>query len=177
MAAITTEVKHRRSSIEVAAAADLAAKSRKRVPDPAKFRAAAKYTEATEKSPSFEDGYHKSAIDGLPIQHFYVPGDYMLGILGDWEGETHGPSSARFLVEQMQIRGIVSQFDPPRVMRVPGNRRLAVAVRRADCLYQRIKITYRGKKRQKNQLFYEKVYLVQSAPLSKEPIAESMQKV
>ena len=151
--------KRRRSAAEVAAANDLDQKSKSRVPDPQKFRQAKAYSDAAAKSPWFEDNYHKSSIDGLSIHHFHQRGETLVGIIGEWEGESHGPSSARF------------KLDDGRVIRVPGNRRLLIAVRKADAMYQRVKITYLGKKNQKTGGHYEKVYLVEAAPLGKEPIA------
>ena len=165
----TSEVpKERRSSVEKALADRLTEQAKKRAPNPEKFRTAKRYADVAAKNPRFEDNYGKSSIDGLPIHHFHRKGEYVIGTIGESQGEVHGPSSFPFQVDVIDGQPI----DGHRVIRLPGNRRLAAAIRKADCLYQRIKVTYLGKLNQKTGGHYEKVYLVESAPLGKEPMTK-----
>jgi len=149
------EAKRRRSAGEKALADAILDKSRKKTPNKEKFKLAANYTENAEKADRFELNYGKSSIDGRPIHHFYKIGESLVGVIGEAQGETYGPSSFPFVL------------DDGTVIRVPGNRRLAIAIRKADCLYQRIRITYKGKLHAKTGGHYEKVYLVEAAPISK----------
>jgi hypothetical protein len=152
------EKKHRRSAGEKALADAILEKAKKRTPNKAKFKQAAMYADNAERADQFELNYGKSSIDGRPIHHFYKIGESLVGVIGEPQGETHGPSSFPFVL------------DDGTVIRVPGNRRLAIAVRKADCLYQRIRITYMGKLYAKTGGHYEKVYLVEAAPLDKERV-------
>lgn len=152
-----TEKKHRRSAGEKAVADAILEKAKKRTPNTEKFRQAAQYAQNAESADRFELNHGKSSIDGRPIHHFHRIGETLVGTIGEAQGETHGPSSFPFVL------------DDGSVIRVPGNRRLVLAIRKADCLYQRIRITYKGKLHAKTGGHYEKVYLVESAPLSKEP--------
>lgn len=145
--------------------------AKKRTPDPEKFRRAKAYSDAAEKNQRFEDHYNRSSIDGRPIHHFHHKGEYVIGCLGECQGETFGPSSFPFALDvKGQTGGDREEFDPPRAIRLPGNRRLAAAIRKADALYQRIKITYLGKLHAKTGGHYEKVYRIEPAPLSQEPM-------
>lgn len=148
--------KHRRSVGEKALCEGILYKARYKTPNKEKFKLAAKYAENAEKADRFELNYSKSSIDGRPIHHFHKIGESLVGVIGEAQGETHGPSSFPFVL------------DDGSVIRVPGNRRLAIAIKKADCLYQRIRITYKGKLHSKVGGHYEKVYLVEAAPLSKE---------
>jgi hypothetical protein len=158
MAAMADERKHRRSTGEKALADAILEKAKKRTPNKEKFKQAATYAENAERADRFELNYGKSSIDGRPIHHFYKIGENLVGVIGEAQGETHGPSSFPFVL------------DDETVIRVPGNRRLAIAIRKADCLYQRVRITYRGKLHAKTGGHYEKVYLVEAAPLVKERV-------
>lgn len=157
--------KERRSPAEVSLADAILDKSKKRTPNQEKFRQAQKYADTASRAARFEENYGKSSIDQLPIHHFHRRGEYVIGTIGESQGETHGPSSFPFQVDV--INGVA--IDGKRVIRLPGNRRLVIAIRKADCLYQRVRITYLGKLHQKTGGHYEKVYWVESAPLSKEP--------
>jgi hypothetical protein len=162
----------RRSGHEKALAEHLTEQAKKKVPNAEKFRQAKMYARQATRSQTFEDNYGKSSIDGLPIHHFYQKGEFVIGIIGESQGEIHGPSSYPFQIDLLHSPPNHIVFSPPRIIRLPGNRRLAAAIRKADCLYQRIKVTYLGKKYQKLGGWYEKVYLVESAPLDKEPMTQ-----
>jgi len=161
----------RRSAAEVALADRLTEQAKKRTPSAEKFRRAKQYADAAEKSPRHEQNFGKSSIDGLPIHHFHQIGEYVIGTIGECQGETHGPSSYPFLVDNIDGQEITGKP----VIRLPGNRRLQMAIRKADCLYQRIKVTYKGKLHAKTGGHYEKVYLVEPAPLGKEPMTKAGQ--
>jgi hypothetical protein len=124
--------------------------------DEVKFKAAQRYTNAAMKSERFEFSRLRSAHDGLPIRYFRTPGESLTGFLGPpaqeiWKGSTYP------LV-----------LDDGRVIRLPGNRRLKLAIEKADCLYQRITITYVGKLFTRFGGHYEKVYRIDAAPFSGE---------
>ncbi len=161
--------KTRRSAAEVALADRLTEQAKKRTPNAEKFRQAKRYADAAEKSPRHEQNFGKSSIDGLPIHHFHRIGEYVIGTVGECQGETHGPSSFPFQVDVIDGEPVEGN----RVIRLPGNRRLQIAIRKADCLYQRITVTYKGKLHAKTGGHYEKVYLVEAAPLSKEPMTKA----
>jgi hypothetical protein len=165
------ETKRRRSPGGVATTERLIEPSKVRAPDPEKFRRARQYSDTAEQNKRFEENYGKSSIDGRTIHHFHRKGEFVIGIIGEAQGETYGPSSFPFELHTIcnGQGGEYQSFEPPRMIRLPGNRRLAIAVRKADCLYQRIKVTYKGKLHAKVGGHYEKVYLVEEAPLSKEP--------
>lgn len=131
---------------------DIRKKAAKRKLDPAKLKKVAKYSDAAEANPRFEFSRGKSAVDGLPIHYFRVPGDYVVGVLCPpdqelWKGVTYK------LVQ-----------DDDTIVRLPGNRRLTKAIEKADALYTRVKITYLGKLHTKWGGHYEKVYRVEEAP-------------
>jgi hypothetical protein len=156
------EVTHRRSPGEKALAEEIAQKAKKRKPPSAeKFRKAKRYCEAAQKSDRFEFRRSRSSVDGLPIHYFRTPGETLTGIIGEPQAEVWGPSSYPFLL------------DDGRLIRVPGNRRLALAIRKADALFQRIKITFKGKLWTKTFGHCEKVYLVELVPLGKEPMTQA----
>jgi hypothetical protein len=163
--------KERRSAGEKALADQLTEQAKKRTPNAEKFRQARKYADAATKNPRFEENYGKSSIDGLPIHHFHRKGEFVVGTIGECQGETYGPSSFPFQVDIIDGTPVEGN----RVIRLPGNRRLQLAIRKADCLYQRIRVTYRGKLHAKTGGQYEKVYLVEPAPLDKEPMTPAGQ--
>jgi hypothetical protein len=145
-------------------------KAAKRTPNPQKFKQAKRYTDTSAQSDRFENLYGKSSIDGRPIHHFHYRGEFVVGILGECEGEIYGPSSYPFALDTYSgSRGAVETYDPPNAIRLPGNRRLVVAIHKADALYQRVKITYLGKLYAKTRRYYEKVFRIEAAPLDKEP--------
>ena len=166
-------VKQRRSPAEIELAGKLQERSKKRTPDNAKFDKAKRYAEASVKSPRFEENFGQSSIDHLPVHYFRAKGEYVVGIIGEAQGESYGPSTYPFQVDIINGQAI----DGDRVIRLPGNRRLARAIVKADCLYQRIKITYLGKLFAKAGGHYEKVYRIEAAPLSKEPMTPEGQRV
>jgi hypothetical protein len=126
-----------------------------RRPNPAKFTRANRRTDAAKKSDRFEWNRSKSTIDGITIHYFRVRGETVTGILCApqfelWKGVTYK------LV-----------LDDDTVIRLPGNRQLNKLISDADCLYQRVTITYEGKIWRQSH-HYEKVYTLSPAPFGGE---------
>lgn len=135
--------------------AEIRALAKGRRANPAKFQRANRRTDAAKKSDRFEWNRSKSTIDAIPIHYFRVRGESVTGILcapqfERWKGVTYK------LV-----------LDDDTVIRLPGNRQLNKLIDAADCLYQRVTITYEGKIWRASH-HYEKVYTLSPAPLSGE---------
>ncbi len=148
----------RRSPAEKKLAEEITAQAKTKRPDPAKFARAKRYAEEATRSQRFEYNRLQSTHDGLPIHYFHDVGESVVGILGEpsqemWKGWTYP------LVQ-----------DDGRVIRLPGNRRLLKAIDKADAIGQRVKITYKGKLFTRYGGHYEKVYLLELAPLAQEPM-------
>lgn len=137
--------------------AEIRALAHGRRANPAKFTRANRRTDAAKKSDRFEWNRSKSTIDGITIHYFRVRGESVTGILCApqfelWKGVTYK------LV-----------LDDDTILRLPGNRQLNKLIKDADCLYQRVTITYEGKLWRQSH-HYEKVYTLSPAPLSNEPM-------
>jgi len=155
------------SQADVIAAIREAAKSVK--PDPAKFAAAARYTEAAKKAKGFD--YDRRTPDGVHVYYFHHPGETLTGILGKPQRSTMMRGVA---VGWEYIYPIV--LDDDSLVYLPNNKRLRTAIAKADCLFQRITITYEGKKATAHG-HYEKVYSVEPAPLGKDGVGPAGHKV
>jgi|WetSurMetagenome_2_1015567.scaffolds.fasta_scaffold197969_2 hypothetical protein len=142
------------------------AEAAKRTPDPKRFEKAKRRTDAAVKADSFEWNRTSSTVDGLGIHYFRLKGESVTGILCPEERELWKGFTYKFACERLDVPLRPPEiFDPPQLIRLPGNRLLAKAIADADCKYMRVKITYLGK-RFKTSRHYEKVYSVESAPES-----------
>lgn len=138
----------------------------KHKPDPKRFARAAKRTNAAVRAETFEWNRSLSTIDRRPIHYFRVKGESITGILCAGETELWKGTTYKCLCDRIDIPCRPAEvLDPPQIIRLPGNRLLQKAIADADCLYQRVKITYMGK-RFKTSRHYEKVYRVESSPAS-----------
>jgi hypothetical protein len=138
---------------ETETADEILAKATTRKPNPEKFARVQEHVDAAVASDRFEFSRTKSCVDGLPIHYFRTVGESVTGVLASpeselWKGVTYK------LVQ-----------DDGAVIRLPGNRRLNKAIKTADCLYQRVTITYLGKLYTRFGGHYEKVYTIVPAPL------------
>jgi len=131
-------------------------------PDPVKFAAGVRYSQASKRSRRFN--YDRRTADGAIIHYFHTPGEYLIGVLGE--------------SQKAQIpRGTSASFeylfplvlDDDSLVYLPNNKRLRKVIDLAKCLFQRIKITYEGKIATSHG-HYEKVYTVEPAPLGKEGV-------
>lgn len=135
--------------------AEIRALAAKTKPNLDKFRRANRRTEAAKKSDRYEWNRSKSTVDGRIIHYFRVRGESVTGILCPpecelWKGVTYKMS-----------------LDDDTMIRLPGNRQLNKLIKDADCLYQRVTITYEGKIWRASH-HYEKVYTLSPAPLNAE---------
>lgn len=142
------------------------AEAAKRKPNPARFAKAKRRTDAAVKGDTFEWNRSSSTVDGLEIHYFRSRDESVTGILCPGQRELWKGYTFKFACERIDTpaRDPVL-FDPPKMIRLPGNRLLAKAIGDADCEYMRVRITYLGK-RFKTSRHYEKVYRVESAPES-----------
>lgn len=150
------EIEHRtqrRSSAEKKLADALLAKAVQRKADPDKFSRAARLTRAAVKSPRHEYNRFFSCVDQLPIHYFHAVGESLTGILGEPDQEMWRGSTYPLLL------------DDGRVVRLPGNRMLHKLIDAADCIGQRVTITYKGKLYYRYGGHYQKVFSLEPAPL------------
>ncbi len=158
------EIDHRtkrRSSAEKNLAEKLLAHASTRKADPNKFSRAGRLSKAAQKSPRFEYNRFFSIIDDLPIHYFHSVGESITGILGEPGQEMWRGSTYPLLVHE--ING--TPIDGERVIRLPGNRMLHKLIDAAECIGQRVTITYKGKLFYRYGGHYQKVYDLQPAPL------------
>jgi hypothetical protein len=142
------------------------AEAAKRTPDPKRFAKAQRRTEAAIRGDTFEWNRSSSTVDGLAIHYFRVRNESVTGILCPAQRELWHGYTFKFACERIDVPARPPEiFDPPQLIRLPGNRLLAKAIDDAGCEYMRVKITYKGK-RFKTSRHYEKVYSVESAPLN-----------
>lgn len=143
---------------------EIQALAAKRTPDPKRFARAQKRTDAAVRAETFEWNRSVSTIDRLPIQYFRVRNESVTGILCPGETELWKGCTFKFVCEVHAVPCRPTEFfDPPQLIRLPGNRLLHKAIEDADCHFMRVKITYLGK-RFKTSRHYEKVYRVEPAP-------------
>jgi hypothetical protein len=134
--------------------AQIRAKAAKIRPDPAKFARAQRRSDAAQRSERFEWNRSKSTVDGILIHYFRIRGESITGILCAPDYESFKGLTYKLLL------------DDDTITRLPGNRQLNRVIKDADCLYQRVTITYLGK-RWLTTRHYEKVYAISQAPLGK----------
>lgn len=135
-----------------------------RTPDPKRFAKAAKRTEAATRGDTFEWNRSSSTVDGLDIHYFRIRNESVTGTLCPGQRELWKGFTFKFACERIDVPCLPPEiFDPPQLIRLPGNRLLAKAITDADCTYMRVTITYLGK-RFKTSRYYEKVYCVVAAP-------------
>jgi hypothetical protein len=147
-------VKSRRSSAEVQIAETILTESAKHKPDPRAFARAKKYADKACQSKRFDSLNRQRTGDGLPIKRFRVPGESVVGTLGEARSEWQGETTIPFVLDDGQV------------IALPGNRRLQKAIAKAKATFLRVKIRYLSKLRT-NAGHYEKVYSVELAPLGK----------
>jgi hypothetical protein len=150
---------------------EIRAAAAKRSPDPKRFAKAQRRTDAAIKADSFEWNRSFSTVDRLPIHYFREKNESVTGILCPEERELWKGFTYKFACERIDVPFRPAEiFDPPQLIRLPGNRLLAKAIADADCKYMRVRVTYLGK-RFKTSRHYEKVYRVESAPIGPDPRA------
>jgi hypothetical protein len=143
---------------------EILAASRKCASDPGKFARAERRTAAAMRSERFEWNRSKSTVDGRLMHYFRLRGESITGVLGkpsyeSWKGVSYP---------------IV--LDDGTVVRLPGNRQLIKLIETADCVHQRITITYLGK-RYLTSRHYEKVYRIAPAPLGKDGVGQTGRRI
>ncbi len=119
--------------------------------DPELFAQGEKMTAAALASHRFEFSRARSSVDTLPIHYFHDVGDSVVGILGESQPEIWKAVTYPLLL------------DDGRVIRLPGNRRLAKLIQTTHAVGLRVKITYLGKFN-KCGLWYEKCYSIKLLP-------------
>jgi hypothetical protein len=134
--------------------------SGKHTPDPRAFARAKKYADKACQSKRFDSMNRNRTGDGLPIKRFRVPGESIIGTLGEARSEWAGETTIPFVL------------DDGRVIALPGNRRLQKAIQKAKATFLRVKITYLNKLRT-NAGHFEKVYRLELAPLGKEGVGKT----
>jgi hypothetical protein len=140
------------------------AEAAKRKPDPKRFAKAKQRTDAAVKGDTFEWNRSSSTVDGLDIHYFRTRDESVTGIICPGQRELWHGYTFKFACDRIDVPCRPTEyFNPPQLIRLPGNRLLAKAIEDADCKYMRVKITYLGK-RFKTSRHYEKVYSVESAP-------------
>ena len=130
--------------------------------DPAKFAAAAKYTNMTTKSRRFN--YDRQAPDGVPIYYFHTQGEQLTGVIG----KSQRARMARGIAVSCEyLTPIV--LDDDTLFYLPNNKRLKKAIEKANAWFQRVTVTYLGRLSNAHG-HYEKVYRVEAAPLGKDGV-------
>jgi len=149
--------KAQKDKLTIAQIRELAAKSK---PDKAKFRRAMEHSEKCVQAGSFEWNRSKSTVDGLEIHYFRIRGESITGILCPGESELWAGTTYRIVL------------DDDTILRIPGNRQLKRIIKAADCVYQRVTITYLGKRWLASR-HYEKTYQLDAAPLGKAGVGKA----
>ena len=155
--AVKKRTKKAPSQAEVIAAIRQTAKSVK--PNPKKFKAAAdltaKYTEAQDFN------WDRKAPDGVAVYYFHRIGETLTGVLGQ-------PQRCSIMrgvrVDDEHLTPLV--LDDDTLVYLPNNKHLRRVIKKADCQFQRVSITYEGKKPTAHG-HYVKIYSVVPAPLGK----------
>lgn len=155
------EVKTKREPTAADIAAEILKTAQNAKPNQTAFDRAAKFTRAAKKSPRFN--YDRMVVPGAPIYYFQRPGETLTGTLG----QSQRGQILRGSVTWEYLVPIV--LDSGELRYLPNNRRLRKAIELADCLFQRVKITYEGKLATAHG-HYEKVYTVEAAPLGKDGV-------
>lgn len=127
------------------------------------FDRAAKFTEAAKRSKRYN--YDRMVVPGAPIYYFHRPGESLTGTLG----QSQRGQILRGSVTWEYLVPIV--LDDGTLLYLPNNKRLRKAIELADCLFQRVTITYEGRLATAHG-HYEKVYSVKPAPLGKKGVGE-----
>ncbi len=125
-----------------------AAAAKRGEPDREKFRRAKRYAEAAINSKRFR-GY-KVTGDGIVIHRFRRPGETVTGIIGAAQQCSWGEYVYPLVLDDDKVIGLAR------------HKRLAKALDKADGMFRRVKITYKGKLRN-GMGHHEKVYLVELA--------------
>lgn len=142
------------------------AEAAKHKPDPKRFARAAKRSDAAVRAETFEWNRSISSVDRRPIHYFRVKNESVTGILCQADAELWKGHTYKFCCERIDVPCRPPEIlEPPQIIRLPGNRLLTKTIADADCLWQRVKITYLGK-RFKTSRHYEKIYRVEPAPES-----------
>jgi hypothetical protein len=148
--------------------AQIYAEARKRTVNTAAFAKAQRRTDAAVRADTFEWNRSRSTVDGLPIHYFRVKEESIVGVICPPEYELWKGWTYKMVVQQIDIPGQSLQIfgaGNEILLRLPGNRLLNKVIEDAQCQYQRVKITYKGK-RYKTGRHYEKVYAITAVPLA-----------
>ncbi|MCU0916908.1 MAG: hypothetical protein MUC88_20460 [Planctomycetes bacterium] len=143
------------------------AEAKRHAVNPAAFARAKRRTDAAVRADTFEWNRSRSTVDNLPIHYFRVKEESVTGILCPAETELWKGVTYKIVAEIINVPGQTLQTfgDGGQLLRLPGNRLLNKIIKDADCTYQRVTITYKGK-RYKTGRHYEKVYEITAAPLA-----------
>jgi len=142
-------------------AAEILKTAQNATPNQTAFDRAAKLTQAAKRSNRFN--YDRMVVPGAPIYYFHQPGETLIGTLG----QSQRGQILRGSVTWEYLVPIV--LDSGELRYLPNNRRLRKAIQLADCLFQRVRITYEGRLATAHG-HYEKVYTVEPAPLGKDGV-------
>jgi len=153
MAETRREIKRRRTPAEKQLADKILAEGSNHPPDSQAAAQAKAYADATVASKRFES--HNRTPEGYTIHRFHVEGESLAGVLGECNGQSGYGESTYPIV-----------LDDGSIVCVAGNRRLVKAFKRGKFTFQRIRITYKGRLHTHGG-HYEKVYLVEPAPIGK----------
>ncbi len=97
-------------------------------------REAQRRTDAAVKADSFEWNRSSSTVDGLVIHYFRTKDESVTGILCPEERELWKGFTYKFACDRLDVPLRPPEiFDPPQLIRLPGNRLLAKAIADADC--------------------------------------------
>ena len=146
-----TKRRRRRTPAEKQTAESVLAAAQGKQANAEKFERAKRYADKAKTSKRFEHLRYKSQVDGIRIHRFHRVGECLIGTLGEVQREWWGESTYPLVL------------DDGSVIRVPGNRRLQLAIRKADAVHVRVKITYEGKLYTSGG-HYQKVYTVEHWP-------------
>lgn len=158
----TKKKKARRRKVAASAAetaATLTAESKRKKADPKKFDRAARYTLVRTQRRSFDWQRGFSSVDAVKIVRLRKEGEQITGILGESQPELWGEATYPLLL------------DDGTLVRLPANFLLRKVIKLADCIHQRVTITYLGKDFSSPiGGHYKKVFRVDPAPLGKDGV-------
>jgi hypothetical protein len=143
--------------------------SRNVEPDPKAFKAAADHTEKYTKAKDFN--WDRKAPDGVAVYYFHRIGETLTGVLG----QSQRCSMLRGVrMDYEHLHPLV--LDDDQLVYLPNNKHLRECIKKANCLFQRVTITYLGKKPTAHG-HYVKVYSVEPAPLGKDGVGKDGHRV
>jgi len=138
-------------------------------PDPKKFKAAGKHTEKLTSSKDFN--WDRKAPDGVAVHYFHTIGESLTGVIGQSQRASFMRGKR---VDFEHLIPIV--LDDDALLYLPNNKHLREIIKKADCWFQRVTVTYLGKKPTSHG-HYIKVYSVEPAPLGKDGVGKAGRRV